>query len=296
MPQKRTSVLIEALPYIKEFKGKTFVIKYGGSIMSRDKAREAFIEDVALLSFVEINVVLVHGGGPAITGHLERLAIESRFERGHRVTDLETMQVVEMILSGSVNKSIVADLCRHQIRAVGISGRDASLIRVKRKSADDRGEPINLGYVGEVEAVDARIVADLVAGGYLPVISPIGDDGEGRAFNVNADHVAAAISAALGAEKLILLTDVPGLCRNLDEPSSLISKVSTSEIDQLIEEGTISGGMIPKTRCAQEAIVGGAHSVHMIDGRTEHGLLMEIFTDDGIGTMISKETGGRNDG
>jgi acetylglutamate kinase len=288
--------LIEALPYIKTFKGKTFVIKYGGSIMSHEKAREAFIEDVALLAYVEINVVLVHGGGPAISGHLERLAIESSFERGHRVTDWETMQVVEMILSGSVNKAIAADLCRHGIRAVGISGRDASLIRAKRKVEDDQGDPIDLGYVGEVASVDAGIVADLVEGGYLPVISPIGDDGEGRAYNINADHVAAAISAALGAEKLILLTDVPGLCGDLTDPASLISKLTASEIDGLIESRRIFGGMIPKMRCCQEAISGGTHSVHLIDGRREHGLLMEVFTDAGIGTMITKGEEGKENG
>ncbi|MFZ5969776.1 MAG: acetylglutamate kinase [Bacillota bacterium] len=283
---EKTAVLIEALPYIKKFRGKTFVIKYGGSIMKSEEARNAFIEDVVLLKLVGINIVIVHGGGPNISDLLSKLNIETEFVKGLRITDKKTMEAVEMILSGQVNKEITGCLCQHGISALGISGRDSNLIEAKKKYLYDGDEMIDIGYVGEVVSVNSKLLEDLLEKGYLPVISPVGCDQEGNIYNINADYVAAAVSASLQAEKLILLSDVKGLYKDINEPSTFISSITVKEIVESIRTGMINGGMIPKMECCMEALEKGTKNIHLIDGRKEHSLLLEIFTDSGIGTMV----------
>ncbi|TCO71061.1 acetylglutamate kinase [Marinisporobacter balticus] len=286
MDHQKIAILIEALPYIKKFRGKTFVIKYGGSIMKNMDAKKALIEDVVLLKLVGIHVVIVHGGGPNISNWLNKLDIETTFVKGLRVTDESVMEVVEMVLSGKVNKGITSDLCKHGIDAVGISGRDNQLIAAKKKYIYEEKEKIDIGYVGEVVSVNTKLLDDLLQNGYLPVISPIGCDQEGNIYNINADYVASAISAVLNAEKLILLTDVEGLYRDIKDTSSFISSIEVEEIKKCIKEEVILGGMIPKMECCIEAIERGTKNVHLIDGRKEHSLLLEIFTNEGMGTMI----------
>lgn len=286
MNQQKVAILIEALPYIKKFAGKTFVIKYGGSIMNNEKSKKAFIEDVVLMNLVGIRSVIVHGGGPNISQMLDRLQIQSEFIDGLRVTTKEAIEVVEMVLSGHVNKGISSDLCKHGISAIGLSGRDSNLIRAKKKYLYKDGAPIDLGYVGEVTNVNSTFILELLEKNRVPVISPIGSDLAGNIYNINADYVAAAVSAAIKAEKLILLTDVEGIYEDIDDPSSLISLITLNEVDDYIEQEIISGGMIPKIQCCVQAIESGTQGVHLIDGRREHSLLLEIFTHSGIGTMI----------
>jgi acetylglutamate kinase len=286
MNQQKVAILIEALPYIKKFAGKTFVIKYGGSIMNNEKSKKAFIEDVVLMNLVGIRSVIVHGGGPNISQMLDRLQIQSEFINGLRVTTKEAIEVVEMVLSGHVNKEISSDLCKHGISAIGLSGRDSNLIRAKKKYLYKEGNPIDLGYVGEVTNVNSKFILELLERNRVPVISPIGSDIGGNIYNINADYVASAVSAAIKAEKLILLTDVEGIYEDVDDPSSLISMITLNEVDDYIQKEIISGGMIPKIQCCVQAIEGGTQGVHLIDGRREHSLLLEIFTHSGIGTMI----------
>ena len=286
MNQQKIAILIEALPYIKKFAGKTFVIKYGGSIMNNEKSKKAFIEDIVLMNLVGIRSVIVHGGGPNISNMLERLEIQSEFIDGLRVTTKEAIEVVEMVLSGNVNKGVTSDLCKHGISAIGLSGRDSSLIRAKKKYLYKNGNPIDLGYVGEVTNINAPFILELLEKNRVPVISPIGSDLTGNIYNINADYVAVAVSSAIKAEKLILLTDVEGIYKDIHQTSSLISVIAVDEVDGYIEEGVISGGMIPKIQCCVEAIESGTQGVHLIDGRREHSLLLEIFTHSGIGTMI----------
>lgn len=286
MANQKIDILIEALPYIKKFTGKTFVIKYGGSIMKNMDAQKAFIEDVVLLKLVGINIVIVHGGGPNISNWLNKLDIKTKFIKGLRVTDEKIMEVVEMVLSGNVNKGITADLCKHGIDAVGISGRDNNLICAKKKYLYEKEEKIDIGYVGEVVSVNTKILIDLLEGGYLPVISPIGCDGEGNVYNINADYVASSVSGVLNSEKFILLTDVEGLYKDINDPSSFISSINIEEIKKYIQKKVIIGGMIPKMECCIEAIENGTKNVHLIDGREKHSLLLEIFTNEGMGTMI----------
>ncbi|QEK10941.1 acetylglutamate kinase [Crassaminicella thermophila] len=293
MDHQKISILIEALPYIKKFRGKTFVIKYGGSIMKNIDAKKAFIEDVVLLKLVGINIVIVHGGGPHISNWLNKLDIQTEFIKGLRVTDEKIMEIVEMVLSGNVNKSITADLCKHGIHAVGISGRDNNLIEATKKYLYEENEKIDIGYVGEVVSVNGKILMDLLERSYLPVISPIGCDKEGNVYNINADYVASSVSAVLKAEKLILLTDVAGLYKDIDDSSSFISSTNAEEIREYMQKGIIKGGMIPKMECCIEAIENGTKNVHLIDGREAHSLLLEIFTNDGMGTMIK---GGKYNG
>lgn len=283
---EKVNVLIEALPYIKKFYGKTFVIKYGGSIMDHSQAKKAFIEDVVLLKLVGINVIIVHGGGPNISKMLRKLDISSEFINGLRVTDEETMEVVEMVLSGKVNKEIAGELCEHGINALGISGRDSNLIRAKKIFTSNKEGQVDLGCVGDVEEINKELLVDLLERGYVPVISPVAADYAGNIYNINADYAAAEISSALDAEKLILLSDVKGLYKDINDLDSFISEVSSVEIQKYLYEGVITGGMIPKMQCCIKAIQEGTKDVHVIDGRKDHSLILEIFTNEGSGTMI----------
>ncbi|WP_120168405.1 acetylglutamate kinase [Thermohalobacter berrensis] len=293
METHKIKTIVEALPYIKKFRGKTFVIKYGGSIFKMEKSKKAFIKDIVLLTFVGINIIIVHGGGPNISQMLDKLGIKTEFIKGLRVTDEETMEVVEMVLSGKINKKIAADLCKNGVNAIGISGADGNLIIATKKYLKEGKEKINIGNVGEIVNVNQNLLNDLIDKGYLPVISPIGYDNEGNVYNVNADYAAAAISSSLKCEKLIYLTDVKGLYKDIEDSNSFISSITIDEINEYIRTGVINGGMLPKMECCIKAIKGGTKDVHLIDGRLEHSLLLEIFTDKGIGTMIK---GGVNNG
>jgi acetylglutamate kinase len=283
---QKAETLIEALPYIREFAGKTVVVKYGGAAM-KDEARIAsFAEDIVLLQFVGIRPVIVHGGGPQIDRLLERLSIPTERRAGLRVTTPEAMEVVEMVLGGIVNKQITALINRFGGRAVGLSGKDASLIRACRYDLPDaEGNPLDLGEVGLVESVDVSVISTLEGGGFMPVIAPIGVGPEGQAYNINGDTAAAGIAGALKAEKFILLTDVPGV---LDGKKELVSTMTESAARAMIAEGIIHGGMIPKVECGLDALADGVNKVHIIDGRVPHSVLLEIFTDAGIGTEITR--------
>ena len=288
-PVGKAAILHEALPYIRRFHGRTFVIKYGGHAMGEDTLKESFARDVCLLRYVGIRVVVVHGGGPQINKTLERMGIKSVFRGGLRVTDEETMNVVEMVLAGGVNSEIVGLICSQGGRAMGLSGRDDSFIRARRMSAvagrDEDGNPVevDLGRVGEIEQIEPRLVADLCASGVVPVIAPIGVDISGNPLNVNADTAAGEIAAALQASKLVLMTDVEGV---LAKDGRHLTSLGTDEVSSLIADETIVGGMIPKVRCALDAVQNGVEKVHIIDGRKRHALLLEIFTDSGVGTMV----------
>jgi len=282
-------VLTEALPYIQRFAGKTIVIKYGGNAMVDEALKNGFARDVVLMKLVGINPVVVHGGGPQIGALLEKIGKESRFVEGMRVTDSETMDVVEMVLGGLVNKEIVNLINRHGGRAVGLTGKDGDLIRARKltftRSAPEMNAPeiIDVGHVGEVASIDTAVVDMLVRGDFIPVIAPIGVGEDGQSYNINADLVAGKLAETLHAAKLILLTNTAGL---LDKQGQLLTGLDANQVDALIADGTIHGGMLPKTRCALEAIRGGVKSVHIIDGRVEHAVLLEIFTDQGVGTLI----------
>ena len=282
-------VLAEALPYIQRFRDKTVVIKYGGNAMVDEALKRSFARDIVLMKTVGINPVVVHGGGPQIGNLLQRLGIESRFVGGMRVTDSETMDVVEMVLGGLVNKEIVNLINRHGGSAVGLTGKDGDLIRARKlkvRRTDpglEASEIIDLGHVGEVASIDASVVDMLVHGNFIPVIAPIGVGEEGRSYNINADLVAGKVAEVLHAEKLILLTNTKGL---LNRDGKLLTGLSTQRVDELIEDGTIHGGMLPKIGCALEAVRSGVNSAHIIDGRVQHAVMVELFTDDGIGTLI----------
>ncbi len=282
-------VLSEALPYIRRFSGKTIVVKYGGNAMVDEQLKESFARDVVLMKLVGINPVVVHGGGPQIGSLLKRIGKESTFVDGMRVTDSETMDVVEMVLGGLVNKEIVAMLNQHGGRAVGLSGKDASMIRAK-KMVFQRNNPemnapeiIDIGHVGEVESIDPSVVDMLVHGDFIPVIAPVGVGEDGQAYNINADLVAGRLAETLKAEKLILLTNTPGL---LDKEGNVLTGLDTAQVDALIADGTIHGGMLPKIGCALRAVQNGVCTSHIIDGRVQHALLLEVFTDEGVGTLI----------
>jgi len=277
----KAEVLIEALPYIRRFFDKTVVIKYGGSAMADEDLRASFAVDVVLLKYVGLRPVVVHGGGPQIATTLERYGKESKFVDGLRVTDDETMEVVEMVLGGRVNREIVALVQRGGGAAVGLTGSDGDMIRVSRR-VDAAGD---LGRVGRIVGVDPASIEAVIAGGFVPVIAPIGVDEQGVTHNVNADEAAGAVAGALAAEKLILLTDVEGI---LDDAGSLIRHLAGEDAARLVEEGTIRNGMIPKVRCAIEALKQGVRSTHVIDGRTRHAILLEMFTDGGVGTLITR--------
>lgn len=286
---EKANTLMEALPYIRRFAGKTFVIKYGGHAMSDDRLKESFALDVIMLKSLGINTVIVHGGGPQINQTLKRYGIVSEFVRGMRVTDSETMAVVEMVLVGQVNKEVVGYLNQHGGKAVGLCGKDGSLLLSKKLLQEVPGEngqveQVDIGYVGDVVKVNTDLIAALEQGGYLPVIAPVGVGLDGESYNINADVVAGRVAAALNAEKLILLTDTPGV---LDKEKKLIQKIKVAQIDGLIDDESITGGMIPKVVCCAEALRDGVRKSHIIDGRMEHSILLEIFTDVGIGTEIT---------
>ncbi len=282
-------VLTEALPYIRRFGGKTIVIKYGGNAMVDEALKSGFARDVVLMKLVGFNPVIVHGGGPQIGSFLERIGKPSRFIDGMRVTDAETMDVVEMVLGGLVNKQIVNLIHTHGGNAVGLTGKDGRLITakkltVKRDSPElKESEIIDIGYVGQVEAINADVVHMLIKDHFIPVIAPIGVGADGCSYNINADLVAGKLAEVLGAEKLILLTNTAGL---LDKQGTLLSGLTAPQVDQLIANGTIYGGMLPKIRCALEAVHNGVGAAHIIDGRIEHAVLLELLTDQGVGTLI----------
>lgn len=280
---EKANVLIEALPYIRTFYGKTFVIKYGGNAMVNDEIKRAVILDVILLKYVGVNPVLVHGGGPEINQMLKLLGKKSEFVNGLRVTDAETMDVVQMVLVGRVNQEIVSLINRYGGKAVGLSGKDANLI-IARKHQQD-GEP-DLGYVGDVVKVNPDIVHIVSKAGYIPVVSSVGMGSEGESYNINADTVAGELAAALNADKLIILTDVEGISEDPQDPGTLISSLTVARAMELIQQGKIAGGMIPKVEACISALKSGVTRTHIIDGRGLHSLLLEVFTDKGIGTMV----------
>lgn len=277
-------ILTEALPYIRRFNGKTIVIKYGGNAMTDDKLKEDFAKDVVLLKLVGMNPVVVHGGGPQINSLLERVGKHGEFIQGMRVTDAETMDVVEMVLGGLVNKEIVALINKHGGKAVGLTGKDGQLIRARKMYLhSDEQERIDIGQVGEVESIDPALVSLLDRQDFIPVVAPIGVGAEGEAYNINADLVAGKLAETLQAAKLVLMTNTPGV---LDRDGKLLTGLSAREVDALFADGTIHGGMLPKISSALEAARNGVDSVHIIDGRVPHALLLEIMTSAGVGTMI----------
>jgi len=278
---QRVSVLSEALPYIQRFAGRRIVVKYGGAAMVRHDLREAVFRDLALLACVGVKPLVVHGGGPEINQWLSRLAIEPRFREGLRVTDEATMEIVEMVLVGRVNKQIVNGLNLVGGRAVGLSGSDGGLVRARTLGDGSHG------LVGDVAGVDPSVLGPLLDAGYIPVISSVAPDGDGRAHNINADTVAGELAAALQAEKLVLLTDTPGILRDREDPASLIRQISLAEARSLIADGVVAGGMTPKTECCIRALAQGVQAAHIVDGRVPHSLLLEVFTDAGIGTMLA---------
>jgi acetylglutamate kinase len=290
----RARILIEALPYIRTFYSQTMVIKYGGHAMVDEALKEGFAQDIVLMKYVGLNPVIVHGGGPQIGELLSKLSIKTSFVSGHRVTDQQTMDVVEMVLAGKVNKEIVTIINQQGGQAVGLSGKDGHLITAKRlkivakpdgKGAqlEDPPEILDIGLVGEVVAINSRIIESLIQNQFIPVIAPVGVGKDSETYNINADLVAGHVSSALKSKKLILLTDVEGV---LDKNGKLISSIKASDAEKMIADGTITEGMIPKLQCSLEALNGGVEKVHIIDGRKEHALLLEIFTDQGVGTEI----------
>ena len=286
---ERADILLEALPYIRRFYGKTVVIKYGGHAMVDEGLKDSFARDTVMMKYIGIHPVVVHGGGPQIGSFLKKLGKDSKFIQGMRVTDEETMDIVEMVLVGKVNKEIVGLINRHGGKAVGLSGKDADLIRAEKyylsaeKAKDTPPEIIDIGLVGRVTEVNAALIASLTADGLIPVIAPTGVGERGETYNINADLVAGAVAAALQAEKLILLTDVPGV---LDRNKELIHAMDEQKTRAMIEEGTIEGGMFPKVKCCLKALKGGVKKAHIVDGRLKHTILLEMFTDQGIGTEI----------
>ncbi len=284
---EKASILVESLPYIQKFRGKTFVIKYGGHAMENQQLKYSFAEDITLLKYVGINPIIVHGGGPQINDFLERLNIESQFKEGMRVTDSNVMEIVEMTLSGKINKEIVSLINKAGGKAVGISGRDSNLLKAKKlyvESKNQNGEKLlhDIGFVGEVEEVNVDFLNNL-SENYIPVIAPIGIDCNSNTYNINADTAAGSIAGSLQAEKLLLLTDVDGV---KDSNGNRISTIYKQTAEQLKEEGTLKGGMIPKIDCAIKAVENGVKKAHIIDGRIKHSILLEIFTDSGIGSEI----------
>jgi acetylglutamate kinase len=286
---ERADILVEALPYIRRFFNKTVVIKYGGHAMVDEELKNNFARDLVLMKYIGINAVVVHGGGPQIGSLLKKLGKESKFVQGMRVTDEETMDIVEMVLVGKVNQEIVGLINRHGGRAVGLSGKDANLIRAEKyylnaeKVKETPPEIIDIGLVGKVKAVNAELITTLMADGVIPVIAPTGVGDGGETYNINADLVAGAVASALAAEKLILLTDVPGV---LNRQKELIHTMDERTTRRMIEEGTIEGGMFPKVKCCLKALRGGVKKAHIVDGRLKHTILLEMFTDQGIGTEI----------
>ena len=291
-PAASARILTEALPYIKRFKGKTIVIKYGGHAMADEPLKSSFARDVVLMKLVGMNPVVVHGGGPQIGALLKRLGKKSEFFEGMRVTDSDTMDIVEMVLGGLVNKGIVNRINQQGGNAVGLSGKDGRLIRARKMRFEQRRpelkapEIIDLGHVGEVESVDTAVIDTLIRQDFIPVIAPVGVDEDGQSCNINADLVAGKLAEVMAAEKLIMLTNTPGL---LDKDQAVLGGVSLTEVNALIAAGVIHGGMLPKIRSAQNAVEAGVAAAHIIDGRVRHALLLEVFTDVGVGTLINRQ-------
>jgi acetylglutamate kinase len=279
----KVEVLIEALPYIINFKGSIIVIKYGGSAMIKEDLKVSFAKDVVLLKHLGMHPVIVHGGGKRISELMEKLGKKPQFVEGHRVTDSETVEIVEMVLSGVVNKEIVTNIIKNGGKAVGISGKDNFTIKAKKKLYKD----IDIGFVGQVEKINNELIVSLIQDGYIPVISPLGVDDDGNSYNINADDVVAEIAVSLKAEKLIYLTDVDGIYRDINDKNSLISSITVKELQNLIDSGIATGGMIPKLTSIIRAIERGVNKVHIINGTIPHSLLIELFTDEGIGTQIT---------
>ncbi len=288
-PQTKAGVLTEALPYIKRFHDRTIVVKYGGNAMTDENLKQCFARDVVLLKLVGMNPVVVHGGGPQIENLLSRVGKKGTFVQGMRVTDAETMDVVEMVLGGQVNKEIVNLINQQGGKAVGLTGKDGNFIRAKKLLIEDTqnlGEMLDIGQVGEIISIDPSLIALLDSGDFIPVIAPIGVGSEGETYNINADVVAGKIAEVLKAEKLVMLTNTPGV---LDKAGNLLTGITPREIDDMVADGTLSGGMLPKISSALDAARSGVKSVHIIDGRVEHALLLEILTDDGVGTLIKSK-------
>ncbi|KHM53014.1 acetylglutamate kinase [Anaerovibrio lipolyticus] len=291
--EKKAGTLIEALPYIQEFYGKTIVIKYGGNAMINEELKQKVMEDVSLLKYVGMRPVIVHGGGPDITQFLKKVGKQSAFVSGLRVTDEETVEIAEMVLDGKVNSDIVNMLNCRGVKAVGLSGKDAGLIRASKKLAtvyDEAGKQANvdIGYVGQVAAIDTSILDTLLDNGYIPVIAPIGVGDDGESYNINADYVAAEIAGALKAEKLLLLTDTEGVYKDFEDKDTFISTLTVAEAKDYIKTGIIYGGMIPKIEACLKSIESGTNKVHIIDGRQPHSIILELLTSSGIGTQVIK--------
>ncbi len=285
-PAQQAAILAEALPYIKRFHGRTIVVKYGGNAMTDEHLKQCFARDVVLLKLVGMNVVVVHGGGPQIENMLGRVGKKGEFIQGMRVTDAETMEVVEMVLGGQVNKDVVNLINQAGGKAVGLTGKDSAMIRAKKLLLPNKENPddlIDVGQVGDIVQIDPSLIGNLEGAGFIPVIAPIGVGKDGETYNINADVVAGKVAEVLKAEKLVLLTNTPGV---LDKAGQLITGITPKQIDDMVEDGTLSGGMLPKISSALDAARNGVKSVHIIDGRVEHALLLEILTDHGVGTMI----------
>ena len=288
--EDKAAILVEALPYIQEFYGKTIVIKYGGNAMVSEDLKEKVMQDIALMKYVGIRPVIIHGGGPEITGFLKKVGKQSSFVAGLRVTDEETVEIAEMVLDGKINSEIVTLLNQRGVRAVGLSGKDAGLIEARKKLAtvyEGKSEKeVDIGYVGEVEKIDVSILEDLLDRGYVPVVAPIGVGRDGESYNINADYVAAEIAGALEAEKLLLLTDIEGIYKDFHDKASFLSTLRLQEARGYIRDGIIAGGMIPKVEACLTALERGAGKTHIIDGRLPHSIILEIFTSTGIGTQV----------
>lgn len=282
---KRANILVEALPYIQKLRGKTIVVKYGGNAMINEDLKNSVMQDITLLKFIGANPILVHGGGPDISNALKQYQIESKFVSGLRVTDQKTIGIAQMVLIGKTNKEVVSLLNRNGSRAVGISGIDGNLIQCKKMTRDDDGNPIDIGYVGDVISINCKMLELLAQDEYIPVVAPIGVDENGQSYNINADTVASCIACATKAEKLIMLTDISGI---MDKEKNIFYFLTKEDALDRIADGTINGGMIPKVKGCIDAIENGVNRVHIIDGRVPHCILLEIFTDTGIGTMITE--------
>lgn len=286
----KADILVDALPYIQEFYGKTIVIKYGGNAMINDDLKDKVMQDIALMKYVGIRPVVVHGGGPEITGFLKKVGKESSFVSGLRVTDEETVEIAEMVLDGKVNSEIVTLLNSRGVRAVGLSGKDADLIIARKKLATvyegDETKNVDIGYVGEVKEINTGLLDDLLDSDYIPVVAPIGVGEDGESYNINADYVAAEIAGALNAEKLLLLTDIEGIYKDYHDKTTFLSTLHQQEARQYIRDGIIGGGMIPKVEACLRALETGAGKTHIIDGRQPHSIILEIFTSQGIGTQV----------
>ncbi len=277
----RAKVLIQAMPYIKKYSGETIVVKYGGNAMINEELKHDVMSDIVLMQLVGINVVLVHGGGPEISAMLDKTGKESQFKNGLRVTDQETIDIVQMVLAGKVNKNLVQLLQNRGGKAIGLCGLDGKMLMAEKLISGD-----DLGFVGEIKEVNPDVITDAVAGGYVPIIATVAGGYDGNVYNINADLAAAQIAAKIGAKKLILMTDIRGLLRDVKDENSLISVVNVSEVPSLKRDGIISGGMIPKIDCCVEAVRNGVNRAHIIDGRIDHSILLELFSDEGIGTMF----------